>query len=412
MFVSRPILRLISPCGLLLMSVFFTGCDSEPPTTLEMLPAMLEQRLPFDGVVFDVLADDFDSDGQLDLAFTSHSQSYTQIFYQRNPRAFEAGPKIEEVGFHPGDLMRIPSEDGPLFLMSAEGSNALRVFEPAADGALALVSELGAPSPRVATVFNWSDGALNLAVGPFGRNTIVLVTEFDPATGKRGVAYQLPLESALSQIHQVAAADLTGDGIDEIVFPEPRTNRIYVIRAPKGDDVPAVETLWTFDGLGWPRNVTLVDFDQDGDIDLLVPDEVANPDGGVAGINALMNNGGGGFAIARIPFPTRDGAPVRGVRSIAVGLDRHGNQLMLAASETDLALMQIPQGWSGEPVESRLVSFARREGIRRMLMTDVDGDGHLDAVIGLTGAADSGLLLWGPLPETFDAYDAAGKTIN
>ena len=107
-----------------------------------------------------------------------------------------------------------------------------------------------------------------------------------------------------------------------------------------------------------------------------------------------------------------DANPVRGVRSIAFGRDRDGTQYLLASSEQHLALMRIPAGWSGEPLESRLIPSTSRMAVRKMLLTDLDQDGWIDAVVGLSGESASGLVLWGPLSETFDAYAAAAKTID
>jgi hypothetical protein len=401
----------LSLSAILLLIGWLAGCDSQPPpkTAVES-PA---QRLPFNAIVFDVLADDMDGNGLLDLAFTSHHSSYTQVFLQTSPRVFAPGPRVEEVGFHPGDLMRLPGDDPRLYLMNAEGVNALRVFEPGPGGALGLVAQMNAPAPRVAALFRWPDEGLGLAVAPFAQSTLLLIKDFKAATATRGLAYGLKLDSQLSQIHQIAAADLDGDGSDEILFPEPRSHTLYVVRAPEGEDVPKIEALWTFERGGMPRHLSVADVDGNGAPDLLVPEEVGTllrP----ARLHILLNDGAGQLTPVSIPFPLtgEDAEDVKGIRSIAFGQDQDGPGYLLAAAETQLALMRIPRGWAGGPPESRLLPLAKPEGFRKMLLVDLDGDGSLDAVVGRTTVSDSGFILYGPLWQTFESMTAAGISVD
>ncbi|UHD14529.1 FG-GAP repeat domain-containing protein [Thiocapsa bogorovii] len=411
MSLSRPFGKAFSYPILFSLLGGLAGCDSEPPP--QAAAESPAQRLPFNAIAFDVLADDIDGNGLLDLAFTTHHASYTQVFLQTSPRVFAPGPKIEEVGFHPGDLMRLPGEDPRLYLMNAEGVNALRVFEPGPGGSLGLVAQMNAPAPRVSAFFRWPDAGLGLAVAPFAQSTLLLIKDFKGATAARGLAYGLQLDSQLSQIHQVAAADLDGDGSDEILFPEPRSHRLNVVRAPSGDDVPTIEVLWTFEQGGMPRHIVVADADGNGTPDLLVPDEVATPSRR-AQVNVLLNDGTGQLTPVSIPFPStgENAKGVKGIRSIAFGQDEDGAGYLLAAAETHLALMRIPQGWSGEALESRILPFAPVGVIRKMLLVDLDGDGALDAVLGRTGSSDSGYILYGPLWDTFESMTAAGVPID
>ena len=234
-------------------------------------------RLPFDAPVFDILVADFNGDGLTDLALTTHTGSFTQLFYQRRPRHFVPGPTVKDVGFHPGDLLRLRSEGlgEPHYLMNAEGENALRVYRSSDTSGLARVTELGAPAPRVATEFSWPGQGRGLAFGPFARNTIFVITDFQPVEGSRGLAYELPLPSSLSRIHQIAAADLDGDGSDEILFVDATNSVLHAVSAPDGDELPAVQTLWRFDEGGRHRIVLPADINQDGRAELLVPEEIA-----------------------------------------------------------------------------------------------------------------------------------------
>jgi hypothetical protein len=162
-----------------------------------------------------------------------------------------------------------------------------------------------------------------------------------------------------------------------------------------------------------PRHLTVADVDGNGTPDMLVPDEVGTTSR-PAQVHVLLNDGAGQLTPVSIPFPLtgEDAKRVKGIRSIAFGKDQDGSGYLLAAVETHLALMRIPQGWAGAPLESRLLPLAKPEGFRKMLLVDLDGDGLLDAVVGRTTGSDSGLILYGPLWETFESMAAAGIALD
>lgn len=389
------------------LAALAAACSEDSSDPRPPVPAI--ERLPFDAAVFDILADDFDNNGLLDLALTTHTGGFSQIFYQTQQRNFAAGPKIKEVGFHPGDLVALRTEEAGdrLYLMNAEGENALRVFRANENPGLEQVAAIGAPAPRIATQFSWPGRGLGLAFGPFARNSIFVITEFDPLKGARGPAYELPLPSSLSRVHHIAASDLDRDGSDEVLFIDATSGSLHKVSAPEADALPTIDTLWRFDDGGRRRLVLPADINQDGWVDLLVPEEVAPRERESAPRVVVFF---GGHETSRTPTPIplllddpeggREAAHVvlgRGFNAMDFAVDNNGAGLLLLTTENEALLVGLPKGWSGEPLATRRIPFGARSGIRKALLVDLDGDGWLDAVIGLTTGRGSNLIMFGPL---------------
>lgn len=297
----------------LVFSTLLIGCqdNSQPPATTELssqAPGTIQTtpqiiRVPFGASAHSLLVDDVDGDGRMDIALTSHDANFTQIFLQGRQGVFSAGPRVEEVGFHPGELIRLPDKDQRLYLMYSEGENRLRVYTPTSAGGLTQVTEMGLTAPRHGTVFHWPDWDLGIAVAPYGPGLINVVKNFDPLTGKAtGVAIVHFTPAAVSAL-AVAAADLDADGADEILFTNSISNTVSVIRAPKSGAIPVAEALWRFQPGGRPHEVIPADIDQDGHIDLLVPDTTDKRELDRTDINVLVNDGAVASQLVRSPFP-------------------------------------------------------------------------------------------------------------
>lgn len=401
---------------LVAVTVFFlVGCNGETPSSAipdpltpnapsSSVAASMVARVPFKASPFDVLVDDFDGNGLLDLALTTHNESYTQIFLQQMPRQFAPpGPRIDAVGYHPGDLVSLPVEKRRLYLMNAEGANGLRVFELAPDGGLTLVSELRIPKPRVAAVFDWPEWGLGLAVGPFGMGKIILLKNYDPVAGSHGGGADLPINPLIAYAHRITAADLDGDGSDELLFANNVANEVSVIRAPKDGGIPVIESLWRFDLGGRAEYVMSADIDRDGDVDLLVPDATVKARLDRTSINVLVNMGQGKFELTEIPFMehVESKSGMSGIQELDFGLDQDDYGDLLVAGYESLVLMRVPRGWTGEALESRVLPFQKSIGISDVLLRDLDNDGWLDAVIADGNESGAGLIIYGPLWENF-----------
>lgn len=428
------IMKVLHPCrilggffGLALAMQTLIGCDAKPPSpsaagvTQPMLksapessPGAMVFHLPLPGNADYLLVDDFDQDGRPDLALTDHGANLSRLFLQRDSRQWQAGPVITAVGFHPGELLRAPDvEEPPRYLMLAEGENRLRVMTVTEAGGLAPAAELGATAPRAGTWFRWPGWGLSLVFAPFVKSSIVLVKDFNPTTALAADSLTLNFLPKFAQAEQVAAADLDGDGSDEILFTNAANRSLMQIRYPGADSQPVIETLWTFKQGGRSRFVFPVDLDQDGDLDLLVPDEIGLPGSEESNINVLIKGADGGWDPRVITFPSSAGGSKAktGVRGTAFGKDQDGQAYILAAGYNLLTLIRIPPAWNGEEPELRQINLSSKVALPAATLKDLDGDGWLDAVLaGGMDKAHGGMIIYGPLWQGFAVL--SGKDLD
>ena len=404
------------------------GCNDAPPsntskktTTSESsqssaLALSIIAYLPFEATAHNLLIDDINGDGKLDLALTSHHESYTKIFYQRAPRQFEPGARIDEVGFHPGELMRYPLfEDRRLYVMNSEGVNRLRVFEPTQDNNLRLIAELGVMAPRSGAFFNWPTWGKGIAVTPFADNAIYLVKNFDPLSGQFGGSTELPFRPGGTYAHMIAAADIDADGSDELLFSNTLSNVVSIIREPQPGNEPVIEPIWQSEHAGGrAEEVIPADIDQDGDIDLLIPDATDKRLLDRTDINVLINDGTGQFEPTTIPFPSRPRSQhgMTGIQSLDFAKDQDQNGYLLAAGYEQIVLIRVPAGWKGEPLESQSVTLQGVQAITKVLLRDIDDDGWLDLAFSRTHNQRSGVILYGPLWKNTKQLAAEGAKID
>lgn len=361
-------------------------------------------ELPFAASASDVLVEDVDGDGRLDIVFTSHGENFSQIFFQREARGFEAGPHIMAVGFHPGNLIKLPIAERSAYLMSAEGDGRLYTLEAAEDGSLAVVAQARIPSPRFATTFRWPGWGLGVMAVPFRSPSIILLKQYDPHKVKAALRVDLQISGTAFTPQSVATADLDGDGADELILPLYDIGTLKVIRYPGPDSQPAIETLWNSPRLGPVKHIVAADVNSDGKIDLLAPQEAPKPeDGDQAVINILLNDGKGSFSLVELPFatppPAKGGMP--GIRAMDTAVDQDGLRYLLAAGYQAFALYQLAPGVELSTPPSRQLPFEAKEGIFKVVLRDVDGDSWLDAVVARGRDHDAGLVIFGPLWEHF-----------
>lgn len=363
------------------------------------------QNLDFRGATSDLLVTDLDRDGSLDLLVTSHSVGVAQPFYQRSARRFEAGARVEAVGFHPGHFSELSSADGPRYLLFAEGSSALKVFEAEAGAGLVEVAAVRTLSPRAGTTFAWPEWGLGVAFARFGAPVIGLIRGFDSVTAEFEQAIPLVFKPGYASALHIATADLNGDGVDELLFVNGHRNQVMVIRYPADGQPPAIELLWELDQPGHPRLVVPADVNGDGAIDLVVPDETEPRPQGYLGITHLVNDGRGGFVSRKVPFParSRDEGGMPGIRGLDLAKDADGVLYGLAAGYEELVLYRYPDAWGGgEGAPSpRRVPWPSRMAVAEVALVDLDGDGSLDAVVGRAAERDGVLVIFGPLWEHF-----------
>lgn len=381
-----------------------TNPQPESPTSKPQLGSSTMVELPFDAEASDVLVDDIDGDGRWDLAFTSHGENFTQVFFQRELRRFEAGPPIAAVGFHPGNLVKLPPSERPAYLMSGEGNGKLFTMEYAQDsGGLAVVAEARVMAPRYASTFRWPDWGLGIVVTPYSPPSVLLLKNYDPFTVKASQLVNLKVQGAFP-LQSVMVTDLNGDGIDEIVLPLQDAGLLQVIRYPGPNGEPKLETLWDAPRLGPVKHVVAADINGDGLQDLVAPQESPSTYGeDTAIINVLLNNGQNGFSLKKLPFIASSGSEnsMPGIRALDTAIDHDGLRYILAAGYDAYILYQLLPSLDLVEVPSRTLPYGVREGNFKVVLWDLDGDSWLDAVVARGRATNAGFVIFGPLWEHF-----------
>ncbi len=348
------------------------GCHRAPPPRTEALQAVAVGA-PVDAL----LVDDVDGDGRPDLAVTSHGASFTQIFYQRAARSFQAGPRVTVLGFHPWGLVRVPGAQR-LYLGNAEGTGRLVVLRPEARGGLAELGALRVPQPRSTSLVRWQGWGLSAAVTPYAATSVTLLRDLDAAKATAGERYQVEISRRGSPGAAAVAELRRGEPV--LVLASPEDNAVFAIARPREGEPPKADLLWRFQA-GWPQKA--VPFDGHGAQDLAVPLPVTRV------IALLMNDGQGNLkAGEQLSFP--GSGPV----DVAAGTDRDGSRYLLAGGNPGLVLYRLGKGGA----EARSVPFGRTA--YTVALIDLDGDGWLDAVIGARGRKiedDAVWILYGPL---------------
>jgi hypothetical protein len=331
---------------------------------------------------FHVLIDDLTGDGQTDLAFTSHGGNSIRVFRQVGPRRFEATEEQNIAGFHPNDTIAL-SGAPKRYLINAEGKNRLRVVAAQPDGYLQRVSDYNQAHPLGSTPFAWPDwGRLSLAVVPYTGATLTLLRDFDPEKGEARIAISIPTDK---DPRPARLADLTGDGIPELVFPTFRSNKVWAVEHAGVEQTPRLRELASFKE-GWPRHVVPLDVNQDGKMDLLTPMSVQER------IAVLLNDGQGHFTEGKaIAYPGRVG-----IHTLAVGQDKGGRYLLAGGSRALVLYRERKE----QPGEFDNVLLPVLNWPNRVELADVDGDDWIDAVVANQGPLES-QVIYGPLWDIF-----------
>lgn len=331
---------------------------------------------------FHVLVDDLTGNSRIDLAFTSHGGNIIRVFRQVEPRRFAATEEQGITGFHPNTTIALPGVP-KRYLINAEGTSQLRVVAAQPDGHLKPVSNYNQHQPLDSAPFMWPNwGRLSLAVVPYTGTELTLLRDFDPEKGEAKTAIAISTDP---DPRPVRLADLNGDNIPELVFPTFRSNKVWAIEYPGPEQTPRLRELASFKE-GWPRQVTPLDLNQDGKLDLLVPMSVQEH------ITVLLNDGQGHFTEGKaIAYPGRVG-----VHTLAVGQDK-GGRYLLAGGSRALVLYRECKEQPGE-FESILLPIINWPNW--VELADVDGDDWLDAVVANQGSQESEVI-YGPLWDIF-----------
>jgi hypothetical protein len=398
--------RIILVLGIVLNVFALGGCASKKAASVNIDDtSSFYHSLPFADSPFDILADDVDGDGRADVSLVSHGDNYVQVFLQQDARTFLAGERQPVVGFHPGDLVRLPTAR-PRYLAAAEGQNKLLILEPGSNGSVLKRGELNVPVPRHVALFRWPGWGDSVAVTPFGQDFLVLLKNFDPVNGQASERIQVALsekEHSIRRAEWVRPVDVDRDGVDELLFASNTTQEVLMLKYPGTDGVIKPKLVAKFRS-GAPWDVLSADLNGDGALDLLVPNQ-SKP----FVIHVLLNDGHGSFQETSVlPFPTD-----MGLRRFAWNKDKDGVRYLLGVGYGAIAIYRFPNNWDGKAtVPVRSVSVGSSEGSQDIVLQDLDGDGWLDGVIGRGKGPQGVWIVYGPLWEHFEELSAARFVLN
>jgi hypothetical protein len=390
-----------------------SGCERSTPDMVDKpapparpLPEFVSQ-VPCPGSPMDLLADDLNGDGRPDLAATLHAGNFSQIFLQTAPRQYSPGPRLNEVGFHPGDWLRWPGTE-PLFVAAAEGSGKLLNFRVNGAGGMEVISKVASQMPRNLEYFHWPGWGDSLVITPFELGMLELFKGYDPVRGVAGQRVPVGLgedgPATIRRADRITVADIDGDKVDELLFASRSTGELFKLSHPPEGAKPKPELIHEL-GEGSPHQVLAFDVNDDGSRDLIVPNQTEPFQ-----IRFLLNQGHGDFSLSQTawPFPVQ-----KGLRYADIAVDRDGRAYLAVVGFGALALYQVPKPWSeAEAAPVKFIKITGRGMSSDIILRDMDGDQALDLIVGYGSGEHGVLVIHGPLWQHMDELAALGFSLD
>jgi hypothetical protein len=170
----------------------------------------------------------------------------------------------------------------------------------------------------------------------------------------------------------VAMGDFNGDGVPDLVTAGWYTKRLYVLLGKKNGTFVSGKSFPS--AAGYPRQLVVGDFNNDGKLDVAIADEGGS-------VNVMLGNGDGTF---QSPLKTDAG---NAVDYLAVGDFNHDGKLDVVAATFLESQMQVMLG-HGDGTFGKPTNYATSLPPWSITVADLKGDGNLDILSPNTGSEE------------------------
>ena len=331
-----------------------------------------------------IITDDFNRDGLLDIAVVSHGDSCIKIFWGNGGREFLPGPILERelTGFHP-DFVTAADWDKDGFtdlVLAAEGISSVVLFKNMQGVGFEKAGQFEVKySPKGIGVADFDgDGEKDIVLGPYASGNILVLW------GKNQPRFEFDISEikAGDYASSVCISDWNLDGKPDILWTETQKYNVKVA-INRGDRTFQTKTLFhrSKEMVELPRSVVTADVNEDGCVDALSPLEI-----GKAAVILYGDCKGGVLSLQKIKAPDWG---FRGIGAIGAGKN---HPAYIALGEK----LRMFVGVRARDGSWHLKEYKAGRVPENFIFRDVDKDGRMD-VLFVDSAGDTASIYFGPL---------------
>ncbi len=319
------------------------------------------------------VVDDFNKDGNLDIAAVSHGENCLKIFFGKGNRKFEQVQVLpkKSVGFHPDHVASV-DWDGDGFddlLLASEGERAVLYFRnnKGRFSEKPMKFSVSAHPQSLLIADLDQDGKRDIVLGPYGPQNITVLWGKDP----KAFSFEVTKISRSPEYGgYISLGDWNKDGRQDVFFIEPDSNRVRVaINKGKRRFVNKDVYAWVRKNANtlprMPASVASADLNGDGCVDVLIPMEL-----GKVAVIAYGDCHGNTASVDEIPAPAWG---YRGCGAVAAG---KGHPAMIALGEKQKMFI----GKQDKDGKWKLKKFKAGKSSTMFKFLDIDKDGNLDVL--------------------------------